>query len=186
MSLTTGSEVEDRLKRLWLAAMGGCADSYRDFLLGLTPLLRRFFARRLSRHREDVEDLTQEVLMAVHHQRHRIDPAYPVSAWVHAVARYKLIDHFRRLSRQPEVLELDESTLALEDDAVFSGQDASDLWGMLDELPHGQRDAIRLVKLQGWSVRDASKMTGQSESLVKVNIHRGIQRLMHGHKRMTE
>lgn len=57
---------------------------------------------------------------------------------------------------------------------------------MLDELPHGQRDAIRLVKLEGWSVRDASKMTGQSESLVKVNIHRGIQRLMHGHKRMTE
>jgi RNA polymerase sigma-70 factor (ECF subfamily) len=42
------------------------------------------------------------------------------------------------------------------------------------------------VKLEGWSVRDASQMTGQSESLVKVNIHRGIQRLMNGYKRMIE
>ncbi|MDI9330503.1 MAG: sigma-70 family RNA polymerase sigma factor [Alphaproteobacteria bacterium] len=186
MSFTSGSEVEERLKRLWLDAMDGCDDSYRQFLLGLTPLLRRFFARRLSQHWEDAEDLTQEVLMAVHRQRHRIDLAYPVTAWVYAVARYKLIDHYRRLSRQPEVIELDDSTLSLDDDSLFSAQDDTDLTVLLDELPNGQRDAIRLVKLEGWSVRDASQMTGQSESLVKVNIHRGVQRLINGYKRVTE
>ena len=36
---------------------------------------------------------------------------------------------------------------------------------------------IRLVKLQGLSIEEASKATGQSAALVKVNIHRGLKRL---------
>ena len=36
---------------------------------------------------------------------------------------------------------------------------------------------VELVKISGLSISEASATTGQSESLIKVNIHRGIKRL---------
>lgn len=170
-------EIEFQLKALLLASMGGCVDSYRQFLDRLTPLLRRYFGRRLSQQWADVEDLTQEVLLAVHRQRHTYDEAYPLTAWVHAMARHKLVDFYRRNARQPECIELEEADESFAGDAASQDDEPVDWLALLDQLPGGQRDAIRMVKLEGWSVREASKMTGQSESSVKVNIHRGIKKL---------
>jgi RNA polymerase sigma-70 factor (ECF subfamily) len=44
-------------------------------------------------------------------------------------------------------------------------------------LNPAQAEVIRLVKLNGASIQEASDATGQSTSLVKVNIHRGLKRL---------
>ena len=41
----------------------------------------------------------------------------------------------------------------------------------------GQAEAIELVKIEGLSISEAASASGQSESLVKVNIHRGLKRL---------
>ena len=46
-------------------------------------------------------------------------------------------------------------------------------------LPDAQAQAIALVKIEGLSIAEASQATGQSESLVKVNIHRGLKKLAH-------
>ena len=40
--------------------------------------------------------MVQEVLLAVHNQRHTYDMGQPLTAWIHAIARYKMIDLFRR------------------------------------------------------------------------------------------
>ena len=42
----------------------------------------------------------QESLLAVHNQRHTYEPAQPVTAWLHAIARYKLVDLLRRRGRR--------------------------------------------------------------------------------------
>jgi RNA polymerase sigma-70 factor (ECF subfamily) len=44
-------------------------------------------------------------------------------------------------------------------------------------LRPSESEVIRLVKLEGLSIEEASERTGQSISLVKVNIHRGLSRL---------
>ena len=59
-------------------------------------------------------------------------------------------------------------------DTVIAG---STFQQLLAELKPPQAAAIRLVKLEGYSVEEASQATGQSVSLIKVNIHRGIKRL---------
>ena len=41
----------------------------------------------------------QETLLAVHNQRHTYDAGQPLTAWVHAIARYKLVDLLRRRAR---------------------------------------------------------------------------------------
>ena len=48
---------------------------------------------------------------------------------------------------------------------------------LLEELRPAQAQAITPVKVQGYSVAEASRETGQSPSSVKMNIHRGLARL---------
>jgi RNA polymerase sigma-70 factor (ECF subfamily) len=48
---------------------------------------------------------------------------------------------------------------------------------LLAEAKPAQAQVIRLVKLRGASVEEASRISGQSPSLVKVNIHRGLKRI---------
>jgi RNA polymerase sigma-70 factor (ECF subfamily) len=48
---------------------------------------------------------------------------------------------------------------------------------LLKRLKPAQARVIRLVKLDGASIEDASSATGQSVPLVKVNIHRGLKKL---------
>jgi DNA-directed RNA polymerase specialized sigma24 family protein len=52
-----------------------------------------------------------------------------------------------------------------------------DLTQMLQALPAAQRQSIIDTKLEGLSVADAARRRGLSESAVKVNVHRGLQRL---------
>jgi RNA polymerase sigma-70 factor (ECF subfamily) len=53
-----------------------------------------------------------------------------------------------------------------------------DLESLLARLTPNQVAAIRLTRIEGYSVRETSELTGQSEPSVKVNVHRGLGRLM--------
>lgn len=87
---------EQRLRSLLLGGLSGDAGAYQSFLKELSAHLRSFLRRRLAALPDEVEDLVQESLLAVHNQRHTYDPGQPVSAWVQAIARYKLVDLLRR------------------------------------------------------------------------------------------
>src|SRR3974377_90434 len=81
------------------AGLRGDAAGYR-FLLGrVMANLRAYYKgklARIGRTATEAEDLTQEALMAIHTRRHTYDPSAPLLPWVHAIARYKLIDHLRQ------------------------------------------------------------------------------------------
>src|SRR5664279_3401724 len=87
---------EERLRSLLLAGLSGNAAEYQSFLKDLSAHLRAFLRKRLSRLPDDVEDLVQESLIAIHNQRHTYDAQQPLSAWVQAIAKYKLVDFLRR------------------------------------------------------------------------------------------
>jgi RNA polymerase sigma-70 factor (ECF subfamily) len=172
------SAAEDRLRALLVAGLGGDALAYHGFLRDLSAHLRGFLRRRLARLPDDVEDLVQETLLAVHNQRHTYDPAQPLTAWVHAIARYKLVDFLRRRARRDLVTEPfdDEHDVlaAPETDAAHARRDLAKL---LESLPERQRMPIVYVKVQGLSVVEAAGLTGMSESAVKVAVHRGLKAL---------
>lgn len=172
------SERETQLRALLIGGLGGDEAAYHAFLRNLSTHLRGFLRVRLARLPDDVEDLVQETLLAVHNQRHTYDPGQPLTAWVHAIARYKLVDLLRRRAGR-EVLNdpLDEE---LEVFAV-SDHDAADarrdLGKLLKQLPDRQRLPIMHMKLEGLSVAEAARATGMSEAAVKVGVHRGLKAL---------
>ncbi|KAB7647998.1 sigma-70 family RNA polymerase sigma factor [Polymorphobacter fuscus] len=154
------------------AAQRGEAAPYRRLLGELRPWLLRYFRRRLPP--AAVEDAVQETLIALHDKRHTYDPARPFGPWLAGIARYKWIDSLRSAGRTAADALPDTLSTPGHDRAVTS---ATALAGLLAMLKPAQADAIRLVKLDGRSIAEAAALTGQSEALVKVNIHRGLGRL---------
>jgi len=181
--ITTGNqtqlnEIEASLRALFLRGLAGDAVAYRTFLQQLSAHLRSFLGRRLYGWPDDVEDLVQECLLAMHNQRHTYHSDQPLTAWVHAIARYKMIDLLRSKSSREALHEPLEDDLAVFADSATEASDAHrDVQGMLETLPEGQRAAIVHMKLEGLSVTETAQRTGMSESLVKVNVHRGLKAL---------
>jgi len=171
------SEREDELRDLFVRGLAGDGTAYHAFLKRLGGLLRAYLRARLARIPDEVEDLVQETLLAVHNQRHTYDPAQPLTAWVHAIARYKMIDLLRRRSGREALQEpLDEDALFVASDEAASDA-RRDLAALLEQLPDRHRLPIVHVKLEGLSVAETARLTGMSESAVKVGIHRGLKAL---------
>lgn len=168
---------EAKLQALMVAGMGGQMRAYHALLRLCAERLRSYFRRRLTGRDADVEDLVQETLIAIHCKRATYDPSLPFSAWLHGIARYRLIDFLRRdgrlisLSANEEFEPVDEGRV----DAVLAEIDVA---AMLAKLTPKQAAAIRLTRIEGYSVREAAELSGQSEPAVKVNVHRGIGRLV--------
>lgn len=173
------AELETQLRPVFLAALAGDAAAYRLFLDTISARLRGYLRLMLARagrsEASEAEDVLQETLLALHLSRHTYDPASPVTAWAHAIARYKLVDHLRRSGRHAGNLPIDEEAyqLAAPDRA---GSDARlDLERAMQALPERTRSLIDRVKLQGSSVAEAASAAGMTETAAKVAIHRGLQ-----------
>ena len=169
---------EDRLRRQLLLGLAGDPSAYRAFLQDLSAHLRAFLRKRLARLPDEVEDLLQEALLAVHNQRHTYDAGQPLTAWVHAIAKYKLIDFLRRRSNRDMLTEpLDEMSDVLASADSDAADARRDLGKLLARLPERQRLPIVHMKLEGLSVAEAARATCMSESAVKVGVHRGMKAL---------
>lgn len=160
------------LGALMARAQDGDAAAYRTVLDASQVWLRRYFANRIAP--TEVDDLVQETLISVHRKRATFDPERPYLPWLAAIARFRWVDRLRKSYREagdelPEDIGIDSH-----EEAVGAQLGVERL---LDKLPAGQAMVIRLVKIDGLAVAEAAERTGQSESLVKVNIHRGLKKL---------
>lgn len=162
---------EFSLSQLMIASQHGDRKAYRALLGDCRKWLERYFARRIAPH--SVDDLVQDTLVSLHRKLATWDKSRAFLPWLAAIARYRWIDMLRK--------QRDEAELHDGDALVEAGDEAVharlSLGRMLHHLPRGQAQAITLVKIEGASIAEASRLCGQSESLVKVNIHRGLKKL---------
>src|SRR5262249_33252831 len=110
---TAKSDAETVLHALFVRGLDGDAKAYHAFLQKLSLHLRAFLARRLFGWPDEVEDLVQECLLAVHNQRHTYQTDQPLTAWVHAIARFKMIDLLRAKARREDLHEPLDDELAV-------------------------------------------------------------------------
>lgn len=156
-----------------LAGLDGDGASHAALLELAASLLRAFYRRRIA-DADDIEDLVQETLIAVHERRASYDRRRPFSPWLFAIARYKMIDHIRRRSRLQPIDDV-EDLLAADFEAPSLAR--TDLARLLDGLPAKQAAAIRNTRIEGLSVAEAAARAGIGESDVKVSVHRGLKAL---------
>jgi len=169
---------EESLKDLLVRGLAGDAPAYHAFLQETSVHLRAFLRRRLARLPDEVEDLVQEALLAIHNQRHTYDAGQPLTAWVHAIAKYKLVDFLRRRAKLDLLSDPLDDAFGLGSEAQAEAAEARrDLGKLLAQLPERQRLPIVHMKLEGLSVVETAQRTGMSESAVKVGVHRGLKAL---------
>lgn len=163
---------EPTLARLMRLSQQGDKQAYATLLDSCQRWLRGYYSRRIAP--AQLDDLVQETLIALHTKRASWDASRPFLPWLAAIARYRWVDHLRRIYRADEH-ELHEELLGTDEEPAVAARISIDR--LLGLLPPAQERAIALVKIEGLSIAEASQMTGQSESLVKVNIHRGLKKL---------
>ncbi|GAB3219173.1 sigma-70 family RNA polymerase sigma factor [Glycomyces halotolerans] len=131
--------------------------------------LHRFLSRRLNDPR-DADDLLQEVfLRAV-----RKPPAGDGRAWLFAVARNVLTDHYRRPRRESPSAEIPETPAeGPERRNPVTARAARCAAGLLESLPGDQAEALRRVDMGASTQRLAAQDLGISVSGMKSRVQRG-------------
>lgn len=163
-----------------MAGLRGDAGCHRELLQRLSRHLRAYFRGKLLSMRRspaEAEDLVQETLIAIHTRRHTYDPNCPLTPWIYAIARYKLIDHTRRTKIERVNVSIKNADEVPARDDYIAAESVLDLNTLLARLPAKMRSAIQNVKLEGLSVSESATRQGMSESAVKVSIHRGMKAL---------
>ncbi len=172
------SEAERQLTTLLIRSINGDRHAYRMFLDKLARHLRTRLRKRLRQQDADIEDLVQEILLAVHKGLDTFRPEVPLTAWISAIVRYKLADHVRSAVRHSALFEpLDEDSDAEAKSQIEALEAQRDLHRLLATLPPRQRGPIEHMKLWGLSVAETAATMGLSESAVKVAVHRGLNTL---------
>lgn len=163
---------ESELAGLMRAAIGGDEKAYAEFLRRAACLVRSFARRKIVRGGIDPEDIVQETLLAIHVKRHTWRDDGSVLPWLYAIARYKLVDAFRRRGRRAEV-EIDEiaETLAAPEPETVSDRE---IGRALATLTPGQRSVVAAVTVDGHSIGETATSLGMSEAAVRVALHRGL------------
>lgn len=137
-----------------------CVNTYADNVY-------RFILKNL-RHEEDARDVVQTTFEKMWIHRDEID-ATKSKSYLFTVAYRQMIDHIRKIKR----IELREEFSA---GSRVQHQPANNLKKVLDEalgrLSETQRSLVLLKDYEGYSYDEIGKITGLSESQVKVYLHR--------------
>lgn len=172
-------------KELMRRYCGGDARAFRQLYTLISPRLFGYLVR-ISCDRALAEDLLQHAFMKVHRSR----AAYVVGAdpepWIYAIAHRTFIDEVRKRKRD---LLLPGDDRALEQTAGLGGSSDEDPYvpadsdlvsvalSALERLPHAQRQAVVLTKLEGRTLAEAAEIAGTSTTAMKVRAHRGYKAL---------
>lgn len=161
-------------------AQAGDQEAYRRLLREIAPYVRSLVVKS-QRASADIEDTVQDVLLTVHAVRHTYDPARPFGPWLVAIAKRRITDRMRRqgrtTARETPLADDDETFAAPETNYDERAATEHALHTAIERLPQRQRDAIRLLKLQQMSLRQAAQTTGMSVAALKVATHRAMKSL---------
>jgi RNA polymerase sigma factor (sigma-70 family) len=170
---------EEDWAALMRAGLAGDSGAYRRFLIDITPHLRataRSSRRTLRAPDGEIEDVVQEVLLAIHLKRGTWDPSRPIGPWIGAIIRNKIIDTLRRKGWRTHVpIEDVMDTLPAEERA--EGLALLDIDSHLATLKRRQQDIVRSISINGDSVRETASRFQMTEGAVRVALHRALKSL---------
>jgi RNA polymerase sigma-70 factor, ECF subfamily len=160
--------------RLMARLQQGDADACQELFDSIGPSLTYFLRRRLADPQE-LEDVYQEVFMAIFEARHTYEPGRPFEPWLFAIARNIAVDYSRRRWRRAHWEELVAEPPEQPAETPLTA--APELSAALAELPPDQREAFSMLKLDGLSVEAAAARAGVSVGALKVRAHRAYKSL---------
>lgn len=131
----------------------------RQGLTGLLPRLRRF-ARTLTGHAADADDLVQVALERALARAEQWRPDARLDAWVFAIVRNAWFDELRARTRWSRVYAPEDAGVQVGEMALERQADAMSVRAAMATLPGEQREVVALVLVEGLSYRETADVLG--------------------------
>ena len=153
-------------------------ETLQDIWSELGTRLRGFIGSRVN-DPHAADDITQDVLLKVQAQMDALLPGDKLPAWVFAVARNAVIDHYRsRAVRDHANIKDVEPAANTEGDQENVIRDLTPcLERMVALLPEPYREAMKLVDFDGLTQQELAGRKGISTSGAKSRVQRARQQL---------
>ncbi|MGB3696089.1 MAG: RNA polymerase sigma factor SigM [Gordonia sp. (in: high G+C Gram-positive bacteria)] len=136
-------------------------------------------ALRTTGNQDDAADALQDAWISIHRTARSYRADASVSSWLYKIVVNSCLDRLRRIRCHETVplIELESSILADEHDYTDDIDVSLSIGRALDVLPPDQRDAVVLVDLHGYSIRDAAAALDIACGTVKSRCSRGREKL---------
>lgn len=172
------TQSEDNWGWLMAQAQEGNSHHFVTLLQEVSTFLRPFLLQRMG-GMDQAEDVLQEILLTLHRARHTYDPTRPFKPWLYAVANSRVMEFWRKHKKREEFESplIDEQTEMLIAEEDISRFELETLKQALDQLSESQQEIIRLLKIEGHSVKEVAEKLSMSEAAVKVAAHRGYKKI---------
>jgi len=180
------SDQETEWASMLRAANGGDGRAYARFLRAVTPVLRGIVRARAGRMQADaVEDIVQEVLLAIHQKRHTWRDDDPLRPWLFAITRYKVVDAFRARGSMVH-LPLEDFVDVL---VAQTGTDPTahrDMMAVIGHLDPRSAAIVTAVGIDGANIAETGRQMDMTAGAVRVALHRAMKRLAELRERHVE
>jgi RNA polymerase sigma-70 factor (ECF subfamily) len=150
-------------------AVQECLDKYGGLVWSL--------ARRMFRNNADAEDAVQDIFVDVWKNAGRFDETQASeTTFIAMIARRRLIDRLRKVTRQPEIDSLDDTLFepSKDSDDILMNIEAKEASKAMKDLRLDQKQAIYLSVVQGCSHQEIADALNMPLGTVKTNIRRGL------------
>jgi RNA polymerase sigma-70 factor, ECF subfamily len=159
------------------------ADAFARFYRDALPGVYGYFLYRCGGSVAVAEDLTQETFLAAVAQLKEGLHVEAPQAWIYAIARHKLIDHYRRTKRS---LRRRAADTGADPAAPAVDESQAATVAALARVPAAQRTALVLRHVDGYSVPEVAVMLGRSVEAVESLLARGRVSLRRAYLEETE
>ena len=159
------------------AAKSGNAEAFGDIYDQFVEAIYRFIRFRVS-DAEEAQDLTQQVFLEAWQSLPRFQIGRSFPAWIFAIARFKVIDYYRRHRSTADidtVTDLASPTDLLSD--TDTRLEVQKVLAALEHLPENYRTIVELRLVHDLDYAEISHLVGKSETTLRVAFKRGLDKL---------
>ena len=137
------------------------------------------YAKQLTKHGDEVEDLVQEVLIRLWISRNQLDKYDNIEYVAIKAIKNKLIDQYRKKKLESEQIENQQIEIKEHNtlQKLESKENVELLLHILEKLPALQQMIIKLKDVEGYEVEEIAKITQTSADSIRMNLSRARKKV---------
>jgi RNA polymerase sigma-70 factor (ECF subfamily) len=164
------------------APKGDCLETFERELDYVFGTLHRLGARP-----GDIEDLLQEIFVALHRNWPTLDTTRSLRPWLFGVAFRVVRTHRRRRAREAPHAELEVEDGSPTPEAWLQGQESMALlWAAFDRVPVSRRSVVIKHDLEGLDVVEIARELSMTKFGVYARLYKGRQELASAVRRLQK
>ena len=156
--------------------MTASVEQIRGLIIAVLPRLRRF-ARVITRHPDDADDLVQLAIERALLRHAQWQQELRFESWMFGIVRNAWIDEVRQRKRRATVLAPEEEGSNVADPGIADQSELLSLQRAMAALPEEQRLAVALVLIEGLSYKEAADALGIPQGTLTSRLARGRETL---------